>query len=154
MPRPYRRLTRPLPPAAVRYKPTPAILATMTHYELGSERAQYSTSSQHATLPPPPHEQRVGARAAGQQPSIGPSEVEQRFMKNINSRDYNIINGGPRLLGRNNTDARLASAADAAFAKPIGRKQHPNVDPRDRGVTGMRQSFDIITGLDRPKERW
>ena len=107
-----------------------------------------------ANKAPPPLHERLGKEPAGRQAGVGPSEVEQRFMKNINSQDYNIINGGTRLLGDRNTECLKAHAASNAFNKPVGLKQHPNVNPADRGVTGMRQSFDIITGADRPRERW
>ncbi|KAL3907856.1 MAG: hypothetical protein SGPRY_010023, partial [Prymnesium sp.] len=97
---------------------------------------------------------RIDTEAAGQQAMAGPSEVEQRFMKKYNSQDYNIITGGQRLLGDQNTEAIKAQAASRVFVQPVGRKQHPSVNPADRGVTGLRQSFDIISGADRPKERW
>jgi len=140
--------------STTKYRKTPAMLADMTHYSLGNTPISYATSAGAATKAPPPLHERLGKEPAGRQPGVGPSEVEQRFMKNINSQDYNIINGGTRLLGERNTEALKAHAASEAFTKPVGRKQHPNVNPADRGVTGVRQSFDIITGADRPRERW
>lgn len=53
-----------------------------------------------------------------------------------------------------NADSMLAKRNAAAHELPVGRKQHPNVNPADRGVSGMRQAYDIISGLDRPRERW
>jgi len=140
--------------STTKYSKTPAILAGMTHYSLGNTERNYSTTAMESTKAPPPLHERLGKEPAGRQPGVGPSEVEQRFMKNVNSQDYNIINGGTRLLGNRNTEALKAQAASEAFTRPVGRKQHPNVNPADRGVTGVRQSFDIITGADRPRERW
>ena len=65
-----------------------------------------------------------------------------------------VITGGPRLHGALNSDAHLAAKNAAAHDNPVGRKQHPNVHPSERGVSGIRQSFDIITGVSRPPERW
>lgn len=140
--------------STIRYQKTAALLANETHYKLGTTQRSYTTSAMDSTRAPPPLRARVGKEPAGVQPGMGPSEVEQRFMKNINSQDYNIINGGTRLLGEHNTEALKAQAASEAFTRPVGQKQHPNVNPADRGVTGVRQSFDIITGADRPRERW
>jgi len=137
-----------------KFAQTPAMLADMTHYSLGDQPRSWSTTAQAATKEPPPLHERLGKEPAGRLPGAGPSEVELRFMKNLNSQDYNIVNGGRRLLGDGNTELLKAQAAATAHVKPVGLKQHPNVNPADRGVTGMRQSFDIITGADRPRERW
>ncbi|KAL1496829.1 hypothetical protein AB1Y20_014415 [Prymnesium parvum] len=140
--------------STTRFRKTPALLAGKTHYSLGEQPSNFVTSTMIATQPPPPLRERLGQEAAGVQPKAGPSEVEQRFVKNFNSQDYNIIHGGTRLLGDRNTEATRAQRASEAFVKPFGRKQHPNVNPADRGVSGTRQSFDIITGAERPRERW
>uniref|UniRef100_A0A7S3ASV8 Uncharacterized protein n=1 Tax=Haptolina ericina TaxID=156174 RepID=A0A7S3ASV8_9EUKA len=138
-----------------KYRSTPAMLADrVPHFELGKHQAAYRTAAMDASKAPPPLQQRLGKPVAGQLPGSGPSEVEQRFMKNLNSQDYNIVHGGTRLLSDRNSEFLKAQAASAAHDRPIGRKQHPTVNPADRGVTGMRQSFDIITGADRPRERW
>ena len=106
------------------------------------------------TKAPPHYKERVSAPAAGHIAPIGPSEVEQGFRQQFNSQHYNIVNGGDRLLGELNSDQLRAERQRAAFERPVGRKQHPTVDPSDRGPSGTRQSFDIITGLPRAKERW
>jgi hypothetical protein len=143
--------------SCVNYQQTPTILADMTHYSLGSIKPNYVTTAMDSTKPPPrmPAGQRSGARpAAGQVPPVGPSEVEQGFRQQFNSQHFNIINGGTRLHADMNADSFLAKANAAAHDHPVGRKQHPNVNPADRGVSGMRQAYDIISGIDRPRERW
>ena len=139
---------------ATKYHKTKAMLADETHYSLGNEPRRYETTTMTATAPPLPAAGRPRQHPAGMQPGIGPSEVEQGFKQSLNSRHFNIITGGPRLFGEQNTDATLYERNTQAFDKPVGRKQHPCVNPRDRGVTGLRQSYDIISGIDRPKERW
>ncbi len=138
----------------VKYQKTPALLADLTHYSLGDVPKSFVTSTGAAMQPPPSHAERTRQPAAGHAAPIGPSEVEQRFRQQWNSRHYNILNNGGRLLGEQNSDALLAARNRAAFERPVGRKQHPCVNPADRGVTGMRQAYDIITGADRPRERW
>jgi len=137
-----------------KYQPTPAILADMTHYSLGDEPRRYESAAMAATAPFPPPAERRRMAPAGQLPPAGPSEVEQGFKNNHTSRHYNILTNGPRLLGDLNSDARLYNANANAHDHPVGRKQHPTVNPADRGPTGLRQAYDIITGADRPKERW
>ena len=140
--------------SSTRFQKTPAILKDMTHYTLGNVPPSYVTTAMEATVPHPPPAARPHRAAAGQQPPVGPSEVEQGFRQQCSSKDFNIITGGPRLHGALNADAYLASKNAAAHDMPVGRKQHPNVHPADRGVSGMRQSFDIITGVERSRERW
>ena len=138
----------------VKYQPTAAILKDLTHFTLGNVPPAYVTTAQDAAKPPPPHTERDSRPPAGQLAPVGPSEVEQGFRQQFNSRHYNIINGGPRLHGDRNADAWLHAKNSAAHDNPVGRKQHPVVDPAFRGVSGLRQSFDIITGVDRPKHMW
>ena len=136
------------------YQKTPAILADMTHYSLGNEKRNMVTGTMAATLPHAPHSERPRVHPAGQQPPFGPSEVELGFKQQFNSRHFNIVNNGPRLHGRMNTDASLYERNTLAHDKPVGRKQHPCVDPAFRGPTGQRQAYDIITGVDRPRHMW
>ena len=136
------------------YSKTPAILADMTHYSLGNAPANFQSETMVATRAHLPHGARPKVSAAGQPPPFGPSEVELGFRQQFNSRHFNIINGGSRLHGERNSDAMLYQRNTTAHDRPVGRKQHPTVDPADRGVTGLRQSYDIITGIDRPRERW
>ena len=140
--------------SSTRYTKTPSILKDMTHYTLGNVPSNYETTAMHACAPPIPPSERSKRAAAGQLPPVGPSEVELGFRQSFNSRDFNIITGGPRLHGALNSDAHLASKNAAAHERPVGQRQHPNVHPGDRGPSGVRQSFDIITGVDRPMERW
>jgi len=140
--------------SCTRYQRTPAILKDMTHYTLGNVPASYVTTAMDATASHPRHTERRKLSAAGQVPPVGPSEVEQGFRQQFTSRDFNIITGGPRLHGALNSDAALAAKITAAHDNPIGRKQHPNVHPSDRGPSGVRQSFDIISGAERPQGRW
>lgn len=140
--------------SSTRFQRTPAILKDMTHYTLGNVPASYVTTCMDASAPPPPPAERSKRIAAGQLPPAGPSEVEQGFRHKFTSRDFNIITGGPRLHGASNTEEFLATRNVHAHSQPVGQKQHPNVRPADRGPSGVRQSFDIITGVDRPRERW
>lgn len=143
--------------SCTRYHKTPAILKDMTHYSLGSVPSAYVTTAMDASAPHPPLAQRTGNAArppAGQLPPVGPSEVEQGFRQQFTSRDFNIITGGARLHGALNTEDHLYRRAAHAHERPVGQKQHPVVDPAARGVSGLRQSFDIITGVERPRERW
>jgi hypothetical protein len=140
--------------SSTQYQKTPAILAGMTHYSLGEVPRSYVSETMQATAKPTPFAERSKAAAAGQQAPVGPSDVEQGFRQQYNSQHFNIITGGPRLHGALNSDAVLSQRNAAAHERPVGRKQHPCVDPRDRGPSGVRQSFDIITGVARPKERW
>ena len=139
---------------STRYQKAPAFLADMTHYTLGEVPRAYVTTAMDATRAPPPPPERVHQSAAGESAPTGPSQVEQGFRQQYNSQHYNIINGGTRLHGELNADSYLAKRNAAAHERPVGRKQHPNVDPALRGVSGIRQSFDIITGEPRPRERW
>ena len=141
--------------SCVKYVQTPSMLADMTHYSLGNLKMNYVTTAMESTKHPPPRPP-AGMRpaAAGQVPPVGPSEVEQGFRQQFNSQHFNIINGGTRLHGAMNADSMLAKRNAAAHDLPVGRKQHPNVNPADRGVSGMRQSYDIISGIDRARERW
>jgi len=142
---------------SVSYQKTPALLADMTHYSLGSEPRRYETATMAATQRPVLNS-KDRLKAAGEMAPLGPSEVERGFKQQLNSRHYNIINNGERLHGELNSDAALYSKTtrvhDPNGFHPIGRSQHPCVNPRDRGPTGLRQAYDIITGVDRPKERW
>lgn len=91
------------------------------------------------------------------QVGVGPSEVARGFRQPHNSADYNIISNGPALGSSyhgGNTEAHVRTRNAAAFDKPVGLRQNPVNNPRDRGPTGSRQSYDIISGLDRPRERW
>ena len=103
---------------------------------------------------PPPPAERIAVPSAGQLPPLGPSEVERGFRQNVNSRNYNIVSTGPRLNGKLNTEEALSLRNERAHAAPAGRAQHPEVNPLDRGPLGTRQSYDIITGCERPRERW
>jgi hypothetical protein len=88
---------------------------------------------------------------------VGPSEVERGFRQPHNSADYNIISNGPALgssLCGGNTEAQLRQRNAGAFERPVGLRQHPSNSPADRGSTGSRQSYDIISGRERPRERW
>lgn len=136
------------------YQASPAVLKDMTHYTLGNVPTKYVTTCMDATAPHPPPADRPYRASAGQLPPVGPSEVEQGFRQQYSSRHINIITGGERLHGASNADAAKHAANSAAFERPVGRKQHPNVAPSDRGPSGHRQSYDIITGVERPKERW
>jgi hypothetical protein len=83
--------------------------------------------------------------------------VERGFRQPHNSADCNIISNGPALGTSHrggSTDAHLRQRNAAAFEQPVGLKQHPTNAPADRGPTGSRQSYDIITGRERPRERW
>lgn len=84
----------------VRFQKTPAILKDMTHYTLGNVPSSYISAAMDAADPPPPFSERSKRLAAGQQPPVGPSEVEQGFRTKFTSRDFNIITGGPRLHGK------------------------------------------------------
>ena len=116
-----------------------------THFELGTTAPTFQTSSAavHDRKQP-----QLRTPAAGVRPGVGPSEVDRGFREPINSRDYNIVNTGEKLGGALNTET--AREARTAY----GHKQHPAIPPALRGPSGTRQSFDIITGLDRPRERW
>jgi len=140
--------------SSVRFQKTPAILKDITHYALGSVPTKYVTTAMDSTAPPPPPVERVSLPPAGQRPPVGPSDVEQGFGSQYTSRHINVITGGPRLHGNLNAEHQLHARNSAAHERPVGRKQHPNVNPADRGVSGVRQSYDIITGMDRPRERW
>jgi len=161
---------------SVTFQPTPAILADMTHYSLGDEPRRYVTTAMSATAPHAPPASRPHIDPAGQKAPPGPSEVEQGFKQTFTSRGsmlsapgkptapggypvsssahFNILTNGPRLMGENNSDAMLFARNSAAHERPVGRKQHPTVNPADRGPSGMRETYDIITGADRPRERW
>ena len=141
----------------VAFQKTPTILANDTHYSLGEYPRQTVSETTVATSwPVPSGNDRL--KAAGEQAPLGVAEVERGFRQAFNSRHYNIISNGPRLHGELNAEAALhlkqTKVHDPEGFYPCGRKQHPTVDPRDRGPTGLRQSYDIITGVDRPKERW
>ena len=140
--------------SSTRFQKTPAILKDMTHYSLGNVPSSFVTTAMDAAAPPPPPAERTKRLAAGQQPPVGPSEVEQGFRTKFTSRDFNIITGGTRLHGGLNAENYLAERNSKAHERPVGQKQHPNVNPADRGPSGVRQSFDIITGVERPRERW
>jgi len=142
---------------SVSYTKTPAVLADMTHYSLGDRPRNFQSTAMAATSNPvPTGKDRM--KAAGEEAPLGPSEVERGFKQQFNSRHYNIINNGERLHGELNADAALYTkttrAHDPNGFYPVGRKQHPTVNPADRGPTGLRQAYDIITGVDRPRERW
>lgn len=132
----------------------PANEVDKTHYSLGSVPMRYVTATMEATSQPTPYHERPKREPAGQLAPQGPSEVEQGFRQQYNSQHFNIITGGERLHGALNSDSALARANANAHERPVGRKQHPTVNPADRGVSGMRQSFDIISGIERPRERW
>lgn len=128
------------------------------NYALGTDELRYTTSLRDASAPPPSNAWRLGPHAAGGTLGVGPSEVERGFRQPHNSAHYNILTNGPPLnsgaMGGANTEARRVARNEGAFEKPVGRQQHPSNDPRDRGPTGGRQSYDIISGIDRPRERW
>ena len=140
--------------SSVSYKTTPSKNADATHYSLGEVPMRYVSETMEATAKPTPYHERSKREPAGGLAPSGPSEVEQGFRQQFNSQHYNIITGGERLHGALNSDAALARANANAHQRPVGRKQHPNVNPADRGPSGVRQSFDIISGIERPRERW
>ena len=125
----------------------PPTMLNATHFDLGTSGAPtYETSSAtaHGRMQP----SRPTEGAAGGRPPVGVSEVERGFRGPMTSRDYNIVNGGERLGGALNTEAARTARVSC------GHKQHPDVDPALRGPTGARQSYDIISGLERPKYRY
>lgn len=125
----------------------PPTMLNATHFDFGTyagKRYQTSTQDAHGVAPVLDPTQ----DAAGREPPLGPSAVERGFREPISSKDYNIVTTGHRLGGPLNTEA--AHAARTAF----GKQQFPSVDPAMRGPTGTRQAFDIITGVERPRERW
>jgi len=127
-----------------------------TNYELGTDTLLHTTAARDAARAPPPNAWKLAPSAAGQKVGVGPSEVERGFRQPHNSADYNIVSNGPSLGASSggSSDAHLRSRNAGAFERPVGRSQCPDNNPRDRGPTGARQSYDIISGLDRPRERW
>ena len=65
-----------------------------------------------------------------------------------------IISNAPRSVteeDRADVDRKHPAGGNA---NPRGRKQLPSIDPRLRGPSGTRQSFDLITGVERESWRW
>ena len=120
-----------------------------THFEFGTyDGPLYDTSTASKFSRPGIPNPRPKA-GVGSNHDLGPAVVERGFRENTNSADYNLITNRQRLGGEhNNTEAFKSSRAT------IGHRQFPTVDPRVRGPTGGRQAYDIITGVDRPKEQW
>ena len=137
------------------YARVPSTQLHETHYSLGDQgKCAYATSTAEATRAPPPRADLGRTRAAGRAPPAGASEVEACFKQPANSADYNVISNGPRLFGDSNYDAYLSKRISGAHEAPCGRRQCPSIDVASRGPTGTRQTFDIISGADRPRERW
>ena len=139
----------------------PPTMLNATHFDFGKyDGPLYDTTT--ASHFPRPSFPDPNAPVAGVETNhgVGPSAVERGFREPIDSRDYNIVTTRERLGGaHNNTEAFMAARVSAGRAlQPgmltVGLKQEPSVDPRARGPTGRRQSYDIITGVERPAERW
>jgi len=126
----------------------PATMLNATHYELGTStenRFVTSSSAAHGRKPLV-----TRGAVAGVVPPNNASEVERSFFIPMSSHagNYSIISTGERLSGARNVEAMREARTSC------GHKQHPSVDPAIRGPTGTRQAYDIVSGLDRPKERW
>ena len=129
------------------------------NYSLGTEPCSYVTQTMEATAPPPPRASLAGrAAAAGEKAVDRTSEVERGFRQPSGSAEFNIVHSGERL----GADARFGGHKDSALAArnaraadvPVGRRTCPEIPPQTRGPLGTRQSYDLITGADRPPGRW
>ncbi len=132
----------------------PAELLNATHFDLTSAdpgpRFQTTTAATHRDLGVRP----TAAARAGARVPIGVSEVSRDFKHPLNTRQYDIISNAPRSVteeDRADVDRKHPAGGNA---NPRGRKQLPSIDPRLRGPSGTRQSFDLITGVERESWRW
>ena len=133
----------------------PSSMLNATHFDFGTYGARegetlYDTSTaiqfpRHSVYPDPS----VPKAGVGTNAGLGPSAVNRGFRENINSATCNLITNRERLGGEHyNTEAFKAARST------VGHHQQPAVDPRLRGATGRRMAYDIVTGVDRPKEQW
>jgi hypothetical protein len=122
---------------------------------LGDEPRHYSTATAEGFGKAPPRSWRTeGAEAAGRLAAPGNSEVEKGFKVADSSNAFNIVSNGGRLMGARNPEAYERARNANAHEAPVGRRQCPSIDPACRGPTGTMQTFDILTGAERPRERW
>ena len=129
----------------------PPTMLNATHFDFGTyDGPLYDTSSASVFRRPNWEATTNLAKAGvGTNHGLGPSAVNRGFRENINSETCNLITNRERLGGEHyNTEA--FKAARTTF----GQNQQPAVDPRLRGATGRRQSYDLVTGVERPKEQW
>ena len=128
----------------------PPSMLNATHFDFGTyDGPLYDTSTASQFHPPGIPDPKVPRAGVGTNHGLGPSAVERGFRENINSETCNLITNRERLGGEHyNTEA--FKAARTTF----GQHQQPSVDPRLRGPTGRRMSYDLVTGVDRPKEQW
>ena len=133
----------------------PPTMLNATHFDFGTYGARegetlYATSTatqfpSHSVYPDP----KVPKAGVGTNAGLGPSAVNRGFRENINSETCNLITNRERLGGEHyNTEAFKAARST------VGHHQQPAVDPRLRGATGRRMSYDIVTGVDRPAGQW
>jgi len=128
----------------------PATMLNATHFDFGTyDGPLYDTSTASQFPRPGIPDSNVPKAGVATNHSLGPSAVERGFRENkYNSATCNLITNRERLGGDYNTEAFKAARST------VGHHQQPSVDPRVRGATGRRQAYDIVTGVDRPKEQW